>query len=670
MSELTSGDVVGGVRIDGVIGRGGMGVVYRGTQLALKRTVALKVVRDDLADSPEFRRRFTQESEIAASLDHPHIVPIYSAGEDAGRLHVTMRFVDGTDLRDMIKARGRLDPRMAAEIVAQVASALDAAHHRGLVHRDVKPANILMSMADGRPHAYLTDFGLSRFADSAGITRTGTMVGTLDYMAPEQFEGRAVDGRVDTYALGCVLHQALTGHVPFPRDTEHAKMWAHMSEPPPRPSAMAPHLPPGFDAAVARAMAKKPAERYATSGELGMAAVAAASGGFPAWGGHPSVRTEAIPVVAATTTGPPPTAIDSRPQQWRPPQPSGGWAPPGPPSHPSYPLTPMPPAPAPRRRRTALVLTLVGVLVAGAAATGYVLLRPAGPAPGPDPVVAAGTLVGQPIAVGKEPYDIEVGDGFVWTANVSEDTISKIDPRTGVAQQIKVGGVPTEVAVGGGGVWVWNFSDGVTRVDVASGAVSASINGGGSQIDGIAVGGGYLWMSHKAEGTVTRIDLDTRVLVGAPIRVGKAPISMAFGKRTLYVVDDVERTITTIGVDGTVLGKPLKLNDDLGGVAVQNGTIYVGSTDDVTPIDEASFVVGEPIPLKGGSLFAPDAVDGIWVAFPLVNEVRRFDLQGKETRGGPVTGVGKCIGDLALLDGTLWLTDGPGNAVRQIKTTS
>lgn len=263
-----------------------------------------------------------------------------------------------------------------------------------------------------------------------------------------------------------------------------------------------------------------------------------------------------------------------------------------------------------------------------------------------------------------------MGDGFVWTANVSEDTISKIDPRTGVSEQIKVGGVPTEVAIGGGGVWVWNFSDGVTRVDVAGGAVSDTINGGGTQIDGIAVGGGYLWMSHRTDGTVTRIDLNTRLLVGDPIRVGTAPISMAFGKRALYVVDDVDRTITTIGLDGRVLGKPLELADELGGVAVQNGTIYVGSTDDVTPIDEASFVVGEPIPLKGGSLFAPDAVDGIWVAFPLVNEVRRFDLQGKETRGGPITGIGKGIGDVALLDGTLWLTDGPGNAVRRITTTS
>jgi DNA-binding beta-propeller fold protein YncE len=278
-------------------------------------------------------------------------------------------------------------------------------------------------------------------------------------------------------------------------------------------------------------------------------------------------------------------------------------------------------------------------------------------------------LTGPPIPVGKEPYDLESGDGFVWTSNQSDGTISKIDPKTGVAQQITVGGVPAELVAGGGGIWVWNYSDAVTRVDVASGAVGDPISSGGTAIDGLAVGAGYLWMSHAADGTVTRIDLNTKALVGDPIRAGTAPTAMAYGKRALYVVDNKDRTITTISDTGTVLGEPLKLDDDLGGVAVQDGTIYVGSTGDVTPIDEASFVVGEPIPLKGGSLFAPDR-NGIWVAFPLVNELRRFDLEGKETRGGPVTGIGKGIGDLVLIDDTLWLTDGPGNAVLRVKTTS
>ncbi|WP_214408084.1 serine/threonine-protein kinase, partial [Pseudonocardia lacus] len=265
MSEIEPGTVVGGVRIDAVIGRGGMGVVYRGHQLALNRTVAVKVVRTDLAQSGEFRERFTQECEIAASLDHPHIVGVYAAGEDAGRLFVTMRHVDGTDLRDMIADRGRLDPALATEVIDQIGGALDAAHRRGLVHRDVKSANILLTTVDGRPHAYLTDFGLSRAIDAEGrLTRTGTAIGSIDYMAPEQFEGGQLDGRVDVYALGCVLYQALTGEVPFPRDTEPAKIWAHMQQEPPSLAAVAPEVPAGLDPVLRRAMAKRPADRFAT----------------------------------------------------------------------------------------------------------------------------------------------------------------------------------------------------------------------------------------------------------------------------------------------------------------------------------------------------------------------------------------------------------------------
>jgi serine/threonine protein kinase len=333
-----------------------MGVVYRGTQVALKRTVALKVVRDDLANDPEFRERFTQESEIAASLDHPHVVPVYAAGEDAGHLYVVMRFVEGTDLRAALRARGRLDPAAAAGVVAQVGAALDAAHRRGLVHRDVKPANILLAEVDGRPHAYLTDFGLSRHLDAVGLTRAGTVVGTPDYLAPEQLGGSGpVDGRVDVYALGCVLHQALTGQVPFPRDSDHARLWAHMTEPPPRPGAVVPELPPGFDEVVARALAKQPDDRYATAGELGRAALAAAQeapGGpspeaarptapMPAWTAAPGAPgySAAAPggpghSAAAPVGGP---GYGTRPGGGPDPYGFAGFGPAGLPSHPSSP---------------------------------------------------------------------------------------------------------------------------------------------------------------------------------------------------------------------------------------------------------------------------------------------------------------------------------------------
>ncbi|MGI8595409.1 MAG: serine/threonine-protein kinase, partial [Solirubrobacteraceae bacterium] len=270
---------MGGHRVEGVAGRGGMGVVYRAVHLALNRVVALKLIAPGLAQDPEFRGRFKRESEVAASLDHPNVVPIYTAGEDGGLLYVTMRFVEGTDLREMIALRGRLEPALALRVVSQVASALDAAHARGLVHRDVKPANVLIAGGEGAPHAYLTDFGLTKQASSeSGLTRTGRIVGTMDYIAPEQLQGGVVDARADVYALGCVCYQALTGQVPFPRETEPAKMWAHMSEPAPSLRAGAPGLPAGLDAVVARAMAKDPGGRYLSTGDFARAAVAATEG--------------------------------------------------------------------------------------------------------------------------------------------------------------------------------------------------------------------------------------------------------------------------------------------------------------------------------------------------------------------------------------------------------
>ena len=307
MATLSTGQVVGGHRIEGVAGRGGMGVVYRATDLALNRVVALKLIAPELAEDPEFRQRFKRESEIAASLDHPNVIPIYHAGEEEGLLYVTMRFVDGTDLRELIAQQGRLEPARAARIVTQVATALDAAHARGLVHRDIKPANVLIG-GNGE-HAYLTDFGLTKQASSqTGLTKTGMMVGTLDYIAPEQLQGQPVDARADIYALGCVLYQAVTGQVPFPRDTEPAKMWAHMGEPPPRATAVAPRLPAQFDEVITRSMAKQPDDRYLSAGDLGRAAQAAAQGQLLTRAERSVATGEAAPDQVSPVTGPPGTA--------------------------------------------------------------------------------------------------------------------------------------------------------------------------------------------------------------------------------------------------------------------------------------------------------------------------------------------------------------------------
>src|SRR5829696_361621 len=277
--HMDTGTILGGYRIDGVAGQGGMGVVYRATQIGLERPVALKVIASELADNLDFRNRFKSEAQLAASIDHPNVVPVFEAGEADGVLYLAMRYVEGTDLRSLVEDRDDgLPSERAVRIVWQVAAALDAAHRRGLVHRDVKPPNVLIAN-EGEEHAYLTDFGLTKHAAAAGgFTRTGQFVGTPDFSAPEQIRGDQADARADVYALGCVLFHALTGRVPFPRDSELAKMYAHLSDPAPAASALNPAVPEALDAVIGTAMAKEPGERYASAGDLARAAWAALQG--------------------------------------------------------------------------------------------------------------------------------------------------------------------------------------------------------------------------------------------------------------------------------------------------------------------------------------------------------------------------------------------------------
>jgi hypothetical protein len=339
MVQLSIGSEVAGYRIETVAGRGGMGVVYRAVDLALARPVALKLISDDLASDASFRERFKRESRLAASIRHPNVITVFHAGEEHGRLYIAMDYIEGSDLRQLIAGSTRLHPRLAAGLVSQVAEALDAAHAQTLVHRDVKPANILIA-GEGEPyHAYLTDFGLTKYTGSdSAITQTGMVVGTIDYMAPEQIHGAPVDARADVYSLGCVLFEALTGRVPYPRESNVAKMFAHASEPPPSVTAAAPDLAPAFDAVVARAMAKDPAERYLSAGDLGRAALAAAAGTAPALAEQSVAAGEAAPHDAGATV---PRRIEA---------------------------APTPPPRAPARRRSRLLIAAAAALLAAAAA--------------------------------------------------------------------------------------------------------------------------------------------------------------------------------------------------------------------------------------------------------------------------------------------------------------
>jgi DNA-binding NarL/FixJ family response regulator len=275
-TEIAVGTVLAGHRIDRIAGRGGMGVVYLATDLTLDRQVALKVIAGSVASDDEFRARFERECRVAASIDHPHVVPIYHAGQEGQRLYVTMRYITGTDLRALLAEGRRLEPDRAVAFVAQVADALDEAHRRGLVHRDVKPGNILIGEHETGERSYLTDFGVTKQrAGGVDLTRTGMAIGTADYMAPEQARGGEVDGRADVYSLGCVLFRALTGEVVFDRDSDLDKLWAHVHDPPPALLDVRPELPAALGAAVAHALAKEPGERPQTAGELAREARAA-----------------------------------------------------------------------------------------------------------------------------------------------------------------------------------------------------------------------------------------------------------------------------------------------------------------------------------------------------------------------------------------------------------
>jgi hypothetical protein len=448
------GTEFGGYRIQGTIGRGGMSVVYLAEHPRLSRTVALKIIAPELAEDDTFRERFVRESRVAASLDHPNIIPIFDTGDEDGLLYIVMRYIK-EDLRTVIRQEGELAPLRALALAGQVGGALDAAHKLGLVHRDVKPANILVASrggSDGEDHAYLTDFGLTKHLTSrSGLTGSGQFVGTVDYMSPEQIEGKQADGRADVYALACVVFQSLTGQVPFDKEADAAVIWAHLKEPPPRPSAFRRNLPPGFDDVIARGMAKSPEERFATCREFVHAAreeleSRSASHASMGLGGETIIRGGGAPAAppmadpAGTYPGersreavPPPAAAAGASAQWgqeRPEAPSehtGGpsFAPPPAETAASQPFSGVPPSftppvespspataePAPRARsgrRSPLLAGAVAAVVLAAAAGAYFAFgRNDETAPGAAPGAAAAGGHGAHGASGGFPDEVE-----------------------------------------------------------------------------------------------------------------------------------------------------------------------------------------------------------------------------------------------------------------------
>jgi protein kinase-like protein/uncharacterized protein DUF6636 len=313
------GTVFAGYRIEALRGRGGMSVVYRAENPRLGNVVALKLLSAELAEDESFRERFVRESRTAASIAHPHIIPIYDAGDAEGVLYIAMRYVEGPDLRALVKDGDPLPPARVLRLGAQVAGALDAAHARGMIHRDVKPANILVEAgADGEDHAYLADFGLTKHVESrSGITGTGQFLGTIDYMAPEQIEGRQVDARADVYALGCVLFECLAGSPPYRRETDVAVLWAHIREEPPALSSVRPGFPAAANDVLARALAKDPADRHESCGEL-VRELRGALGVQVPGAAETAARTASFRAPAPTAPGESPTLRGGPPPHRRP----------------------------------------------------------------------------------------------------------------------------------------------------------------------------------------------------------------------------------------------------------------------------------------------------------------------------------------------------------------
>jgi serine/threonine protein kinase len=272
------GTVFAGHIVEALVGSGGMGVVHRARHCGLGRIVALKTILPELLDDPSIRRRFLDEAVAAASIEHPNVVPVHDAGESGGVAYIVMRYVHGIDLRELVRHLGPLEPARAAAVAVRLADALDTMHRAGYVHRDVKPRNVLIARGG---HVYLSDFGLARRMTApahAGETRRGHWVGTVDFAAPEQMCGGRVDARTDVYALGCLLYFALSGRRPFEREDDDATMWAQLYDAPPSVRRVRPGLPRGVDAAIARALAKEPGDRFQSAGELGRAVARAAVG--------------------------------------------------------------------------------------------------------------------------------------------------------------------------------------------------------------------------------------------------------------------------------------------------------------------------------------------------------------------------------------------------------
>ena len=568
VAEDRIGTELAGYRIERVLGRGGMSVVYLAQDLRLKRNVALKLLAPEFAEDEGFRVRFLRESQLAASLDHPNVVPVYEAGEVEGLLYIAMRYVLGTDLKALLRAEGALAPERALMLVGQVANALDAAHERGLVHRDVKPSNVLLTGRPGKEHCYLADFGLSTSASDRSVADARQIVGTIDYVAPEQIRGAEVDGRADVYSLACLLYEGLVGDVPFRRASDVAVIYAHLEEPAPRASERAPTLPAAVDAVLERGTAKVPDDRWQTCAALVEAARSALEDGAA------TVRVRRL-------TG-----------------------------------------------RRGIAAALMGVAAVAATLAALMLGREGTALARSDSLVridlGGGQLTGG-VAVGPQPTAVTVCGGSVWVTTRA-GTVFQVDPKSLTPHKVRVRGTPSDVAnVGDLAAVVSGPPEYVTMVDAQFGQISGVVNVPGAHAPATAVAFGRdVWVVNPSGYRLELLD-PPYTAITASVPLPGVPRLIAAGEGAVWAVGG--RTLWRVDAHARRLIASIRLRFAPRAIDAGRGGVWLAdrSGDAVVRIDPAS---GRPTQrIKVGD--APTAIavgaDAVWIANRADGTVSRID---------------------------------------------
>jgi streptogramin lyase len=638
VADLAVGDEVAGYRIDARLARGGMGVVYRAIHLGLERPVALKVIARELAGDASFRERFLRESRLAARLDHPAVVPIYDSREVDGELIVAMRLVEGGDLRGLIDRTGPLSPERATALLGQVAEALDAAHAAGIVHRDVKPHNVLV---EGE-RAYLSDFGLAKAIDESAAS-AASVVGTVAYMSPEQWRGEAVGPPADIYALGCVLYETVTAVVPYARAD---------ADP-----ATTPRLPLGLEQAIARATAARPEDRFATAAELVKAARSGTTGPE-----HPTHVLDAASDPRRPTT---PLTVPADPLQapsrGRPFRLAPGRGRPNPPIAPVRTTAEEGTVGKDDRgwRGRRLLVVGGGLLVLAAIVAAALLLISGG----------SGVSVSAPVAIGKPPLRVAAGSEKIWVLSEAEGTLTRIDAETDeiIGAPIDLGQGVAAVAVGGGSVWVTDARSGeLLRVDDQSGRVTQRIPVGGHP-GPLVYGGGRVWVADTEGAGITAVNAKGGRIVRRHLGPHTAPLRLATGAGSLWVSSATTGQIHHIGLAHFAIGKSIPAGRHPAGITVADGLVWVadarsGSVIRVDPSVQA--VSGSPVEVgerPGGIDAGPNS---LWVTLAGADAVRRLELPSGKLDGGPIA-VGPEPSAIAVGETAVWVVnDGDGSVTR------